>query len=58
VGIAVKSSAQRYSASELWALDELSDRCAADGRWGWMIVAKPLKLIWCAGSPLNAVAIR
>jgi kynurenine formamidase len=43
---------------ELWALDGLADRCAADGRWDCMIVAKPLNLIGGAGSPLNAVAIR
>jgi kynurenine formamidase len=43
---------------ELWALDELAERCAADGRWDCMIVAKPLNLTGGAGSPLNAVAIR
>jgi kynurenine formamidase len=43
---------------ELWALDALAGRCAADGRWDCMIVAKPLNLTGGAGSPLNAVAIR
>jgi hypothetical protein len=43
---------------ELWALDELADRGAVDGRWDCMVVAKPLNLTGGAGSPLNAVAIR
>ncbi|MQA10047.1 MAG: cyclase family protein [Pseudonocardiaceae bacterium] len=43
---------------ELWALDELAGRCAADGRWDCMLVAKPLNLTGGVGSPANAVAIR
>jgi len=43
---------------ELWALDELADRCAEDGRWDCMVVASPLNLTGGAGSPANAVAIR
>jgi hypothetical protein len=34
---------------ELWALDELAERCAADGRWDCMIVAKPLNLTGVRG---------
>lgn len=43
---------------ELWALDELAEHCAADGRWDCMFVAKPLNLTGGAGSPLNGIAIR
>jgi kynurenine formamidase len=43
---------------ELWALDELARRCAADRRWDCMVVASPLNLVGGAGSPANAVAIR
>lgn len=43
---------------ELWALDELAAKCAADGRWDSMLVANPLNLTGGAGSPANAVAIR
>jgi hypothetical protein len=43
---------------ELWALDQLAEHCAADGRWTSMVVANPLNLTGGAGSPANAVAIR
>lgn len=43
---------------ELWALDDLAERCAADGRWDCLVVASPLNLVGGAGSPANAVAIR
>ena len=43
---------------ELWALDELADDCARDGRFEFMIVAKPLNLVGGVGSPGNAVAIK
>jgi hypothetical protein len=43
---------------ELWRLDELADECAADGRYEFMLVAKPLNLLGGFGSPANAVAIR
>lgn len=43
---------------ELWALDELADACAADGRYECLVTAKPLTLVGGAGSPANATAIR
>jgi kynurenine formamidase len=43
---------------ELWALDELAKRCASDGRWDCLVVAKPLNLTGGVGSPLNGLAIR
>ncbi len=43
---------------ELWALDELASACAADGRYDFMLIAKPLNLPGGVGSPANAVAIR
>jgi kynurenine formamidase len=43
---------------ELWNLDDLAARCAADGRWDSLVVANPLNLTGGAGSPANAVAIR
>jgi kynurenine formamidase len=43
---------------ELWALDELATRCAADGRWESLVVSSPLNLTGGVGSPANAVAIR
>jgi kynurenine formamidase len=43
---------------ELWNLDDLADKCAADGRWDCMVTASPLNLTGGAGSPANAIAIR
>lgn len=43
---------------ELWDLDTLSERCAADGRWDCMVVVSPLNLTGATGSPANATAIR
>ncbi|WP_053199358.1 cyclase family protein [Streptomyces viridochromogenes] len=43
---------------ELWDLDALATRCAADGRWDCMVVCAPLHLTGGAGSPSNTVAIR
>ncbi|MFO7191506.1 MULTISPECIES: cyclase family protein [Thermocrispum] len=43
---------------ELWDLDRLAERCAADGRWECLVVACPLNLTGGSGSPANAVAIR
>jgi kynurenine formamidase len=43
---------------ELWALDDLAARCAADGVWDCLVTVKPLTLTGGAGSPANALAIR
>jgi hypothetical protein len=43
---------------ELWRLDELAAECAADGRYDFLLTAKPLDLIGGVGSPANAMAIK
>ncbi|WP_111510105.1 cyclase family protein [Mycobacterium kyogaense] len=43
---------------ELWSLDSLAERCAADGQWDCLLVASPMNLTGGAGSPANATAIR
>jgi len=43
---------------ELWRLHELADSCAADGRYEFLLTAKPLNLIGGVGSPPNALAIK
>jgi kynurenine formamidase len=43
---------------ELWALDELATACAADGRYEFLLIAKPLNIPGGVGSPANALAIR
>jgi len=43
---------------ELWKLDELAADCAADGRYDFMLVSKPLNLVGGAGSPANATAVK
>jgi kynurenine formamidase len=41
-----------------WVLDPLSDACAADGRYAFLLDATPLPLIAGLGSPLQPVALR
>ena len=41
-----------------WVLDPLSDACAADGRYTFLLDATPLPLIAGLGSPLQPVALR
>jgi kynurenine formamidase len=41
-----------------WVLDPLSDACAADGRFTFLLDATPLPLIAGLGSPLQPVALR
>lgn len=41
-----------------WVLDPLSDACAADGRFTFLLDATPLPLIHGLGSPLQPVALR
>jgi kynurenine formamidase len=43
---------------ELWRLDELADACATDGRYEFLLTAKPLAVTGGVGSPPNAMAIR
>ena len=43
---------------ELWKLDELVEACAADGRYEFLLTAKPLNVIGGVGSPPNAMAIK
>jgi hypothetical protein len=43
---------------ELWRLDELAADCAADGRFEFMLVLKPMNLIGGVASPPNATAIK
>jgi kynurenine formamidase len=43
---------------ECLLFEQLSDACAADGRWTFMFVAIPLWIPGGVGSPANAMAIR
>jgi kynurenine formamidase len=43
---------------ELFDLDHLAERCAADGRYAFLFVASPLNVPGGLGSPGNAIAIR
>lgn len=42
---------------EMWNLDELAERCAALGRWDFLLSAAPLPITGAVGSPINPVAI-
>jgi kynurenine formamidase len=43
---------------ELWKLDDLAADCAADGRYDFLVTAKPLNLKGGVGSPPNALAVK
>jgi len=43
---------------ELWRLDELAEACAEDGRYEFLLTAKPLAVTGGVGSPPNAMAIK
>lgn len=43
---------------ETWNLDQLSDACAADGRYDFLLCAPPLEITGGVGSPVNPVAVR
>jgi len=43
---------------ELWRVDALAERCDADSRYDFLLVANVLNLPGGVGSPANAVAIR
>jgi kynurenine formamidase len=44
--------------TEIAWLDDLADACAADGRWSFLYVAAPLKVVNGTGAPVNPVVIR
>ena len=39
------------------ALGDLSEACAADGRWSFLSVVAPLRMPTATGSPVNPIAI-
>jgi kynurenine formamidase len=43
---------------ELWALDELAEDCARDGRYSFQFVSVPLNVRGGVGSPPQAVAVK
>lgn len=43
---------------ELWDMELLADDCAEDGRYEFMVTAKPLNLVGGVGSPANAMALK
>jgi hypothetical protein len=43
---------------ELWNLDPLADACADDGRYEFLLSAKPLAVTGGVGSPPNALAVK
>lgn len=44
--------------TEMAALDELGEDCAADGQYDFLYVAAPLKIVEGAGAPVNPVVIK
>jgi hypothetical protein len=43
---------------ECWKLDELVEACAEDGRYEFLLAAKPLNVVGGVGSPPNAMAVK
>ena len=43
---------------EMWDLEDLSDDCAKDGVYEFLLVAQPLRVSGAVGSPVNPVAIK
>jgi kynurenine formamidase len=43
---------------QLWALDELADDCAADGRYEFLLCATPLPLTGAVGGPVAPTAVK
>ncbi|MDQ7907515.1 cyclase family protein [Phytohabitans sp. ZYX-F-186] len=43
---------------ELWKLSALAEACARDGRYEFLLTAKPLNLVGGVGSPPNAMAVK
>lgn len=44
--------------TEIVQLDALAEDCAADGRWAFLYVAAPLKVVGGTGAPVNPVVIK
>lgn len=44
--------------TEMVTLDDLADDCAADGKWSFLYVAAPLKVVNGTGAPVNPVVIK
>jgi kynurenine formamidase len=44
--------------TEITWLEDLADACAADGRYSFLYVAAPLKVVHGTGAPVNPIAIR
>jgi hypothetical protein len=43
---------------EMFDLEQLAERCAADGRYEFMLVAPPLPITGAVASPVNPLVIR
>ncbi|MFW3385178.1 UNVERIFIED_CONTAM: cyclase family protein [Kocuria sp. CPCC 205274] len=43
---------------EMWALDDLAEHCAAEGRYEFLLSAPPLPITGAVGSPINPVALK
>jgi len=43
---------------EIWDLEALSQDCAADGVYAFLLVAQPLRVSGAVGSPVNPVALK
>jgi len=43
---------------EIWDLEELSQECAQDGAYTFLLAAQPLRFSGAVGSPVNPVAIK
>jgi kynurenine formamidase len=43
---------------EIWDLEGLSQDCAKDGVYAFLLVAQPLRVTGAVGSPVNPVAIK
>lgn len=44
--------------AEIFALEELAADCEEDGKWDFLFVAAPLKIVGGTGAPVNPVAIK
>ena len=43
---------------EIWDLEALSQDCARDGAYAFLLAAQPLRFSGAVGSPVNPVAIK
>ena len=43
---------------EIFQLDPLSEACAEDGRYAFLLTAPPLPITGAVGSPINPLAIK